>query len=177
MSCAMIQLLYDRIKQPFIFYTSLFVFLGINSFAFIGASFNVPNNTIEIFKFTRTLPNKPIVISYSKEDMRFFYTLNDGSNDITPRFYKDQHRIILKAKEFQYIDSIPTISYNKDTLQFTILDDEEQYYLHNRLILAYDPEPAFVKFINYKNWMHLGPSQWKLYYLNPNTQNIKQVNF
>lgn len=167
MSCAVIQLLYDRLKQPPLLYISLLVFLGINTFAFIGASFNVPNNTIEIFKFTRTLPNKPIVINYSKEDMRFFYTLNDGSKDITPRFYKDDHRIILNVKKFQYIDSIPSIPYNKDTLKFAILDDWEQYYLNNRLKLAYDPEPTLLKFINYKNWMHLGPSQWKLYYLNP----------
>ncbi len=167
MSCAVIQLLADKIKKPFLLYICLFMFLGINAFAFIGASFNVPDNTNEIFKFTRTLPDKPIIINYIKEDMRFFYTLNDGSKDITPRFYKDEHRIIIKAKEFRYSDSIPAIPYNKDTLKFAILDDWEQDNLNNRLKLAYDPEPALVKFINYQNWMHLGPSRWKLYYLNP----------
>ena len=168
MSCVSIQYLSDKIKQPLLVNTGLFLFLVINTFAFVGASFNVYDNSIEIFKFIRTLPDKPIVINYNyiKEDLRFFYTLNDGSKDITPRFYKDKHNIIIKTKEFPYIDSIPKVPYSKDTLKFVVLDDWEQYNLKNRLKLAYDPESEFLKFINYNNWMHLGASKWKLYYLN-----------
>jgi GPI mannosyltransferase 3 len=167
MSCVSIQFLSDKIKRPLLLYMGSFLFLVINIFAFVGASFNVPDNSHEIFKFIQKLPNKPIEINYMKEDLRFFYALNDGSKDITPRFYKDTHKIILKTKAFQYIDSIPVVPYSKDTLKFVVLDDWEQYNLKNRLKLAYDPESEFVRFINYHNWMHLGASRWKLYYLNP----------
>ncbi|MDZ7900820.1 MAG: hypothetical protein U5N85_22685 [Arcicella sp.] len=73
MSCIAIQFLSNKIKQPLLLYAGLFVFLIINGFAFVGASFNVPDNSNEIFKFIRTVPDKPVEIHYMKNDLRFLY--------------------------------------------------------------------------------------------------------
>ncbi len=138
--------------------------LIINSFAFVACLFRVYDNSHEIHKFIRVLPHKPVVFYY--DDTRFFYALNSGVRDITPFFYKADNDVIIREMNDNFIQTLTKKKALKDTLTYVILDWNEQEKVAGKLKPVFDPEPEFVKKVDYRNWMRLGPGRWKVFSLN-----------
>jgi GPI mannosyltransferase 3 len=136
----------------------------INGFAFVACMFRVFDNSHEIHRFIRTLPNKPVVVYY--DDIRFYYALNSGQKDITPFFYKSGHEVLLRKKGDALLESLSRKSPIGDTLSYVILEWGEQAKVAGKLQPVFDPEPGFVKKVDYRNWMRLGHGRWKVYSLN-----------
>jgi phosphatidylinositol glycan class B len=158
-----IQFLDEKINSRILLAAVLIPLTVINCFAFGATSFTIHDNSAEIWKYIRTLPKKPILIYY--DEARFFYTLNDGVKDITLRFYKDDHRVAIRKKSNSFLATIPQQKAGSDTLSFVILNIQEQEKVDSQLQMVFDPEPAFVKVVDYRNWMRLGSSRWKVYQL------------
>jgi phosphatidylinositol glycan class B len=149
----------------------LLPFLGIalliNCAAFVSTTFTNSNNTIEIFKYIRVLENKPVKIYYDTPE--FFYTLNDGTKDLTPTFYKDDHQVIMVKKQPGMLERISEIPVHSDTLSFVILDRWEEEKMKVKLPMVFDPQAGLVRTLNYRNWMRQH-YQWKLYQLKPDAK-------
>ncbi len=136
----------------------------INGFAFVAALFSVSDNSFEIHKFIRTLPDKPLLFYYQGDN--FYYALNSGEKDITPFFYKDGHRVTIQRWEKGFLQKLPDEEIRTDTLRYIIVGLGDQEEVEGKLTQVYDPEPGFVKKMNYRGWMRLGAGKWKVYSLN-----------
>jgi phosphatidylinositol glycan class B len=137
------------------------VLLLINSFSFIATMLTPRDNSTEIFKYIRLLPNKPIKIIH--DHPAFFFTLNNGKKDITPHFYKDKRTMVAEALRITSRDDLRKIKSGADTLTFVILDRTQQENLVPGAPYAFDPVSKLIHSINYRNWMRQGFNSWKLY--------------
>lgn len=156
-----LQYLNQVFKNKYINLALLTGILLINSFAFVASCLRINENASEIFKFIRTLPEKPIVIYANSEN--FYYTLSDDEKTLSPRFYKDTHKIIGR-KKIHHLDSLRTLHQSKDdTLAYVVIYPQEQTEVP--LEMVYSPESAWLKKLNHRNWMHAHNTDWKLYKL------------
>ncbi|MCF0060013.1 hypothetical protein MUK70_12250 [Dyadobacter chenwenxiniae] len=161
-----LQFLSDRFQhQRFRFRPLIGLLMIINSFAFVATTVSVGDNSTEIFKFIRKLPDKPIKVYYTNSF--FFYTLNNGSKNITPHFYKDRHVIDMELVSMSIGKNVHNVLVHPDTLTYIVLDKNQQEEFGDSLKLVFDPQPELVRTLNYRNWMRQGPSLWKLYELKP----------
>ena len=150
-----------NLKTRFPLIIFIYILMIINSFAFFAATFSVHDNTIEIFKFIRKLPFKPVKIYYSNP--LFFDPLNDDKNRLTPLFYKDKHVVAIEKVNIANESELHHLRVNPDTITFIMLDWEQQEILKPRLNVVFNPQSDFIKTINYRNWMKHSFSNWKLY--------------
>ncbi|MCE7040233.1 hypothetical protein [Dyadobacter sp. CY312] len=133
--------------------------LVINAFAVVATSVTPADNSTEIWKFIRTLPDKPILIY--QNNPRFYYALNDGKHAITLWFYKDDHSVTVRNK-----NSGSGNEAGEDTLTYAVMYSGEEAKWGRELKPVFDPQPRFVKALNYRNWMRLSNSEWKVYSYN-----------
>jgi|GEM_PF-814065 len=157
-----LQLIDDKIKSRRLLWAGLIPLILINGFAFIATSLRAQDNSTEIFKFMRTLPNKPVCVYFDGDS--FYYTLYETTH--APKFYKDKHLIVARRKHPGFVDSLSNLHVSSDTLTYVILDYEEQEKVNGKSEPIFTPQPEFVTAINYRNWMRLGFTRWKLYSLN-----------
>ena len=128
----------------------------INAFAFVATSVTPADNSSEIWKHIRTLPDRPVVIY--QNNPRFYYALNNGLNDITFWFYKDNHSVTVRKKALS-----PTNAATGDTITYAVMYTGEEEKWGSKLTPVFDPQPKFVKTLNYRNWMRLSTHEWKVY--------------
>lgn len=139
--------------------------LAVNLVLFMMLTVSPIDNSIEVFRFIRTLPNKPVKIYFS--GTLFHYTLRDSRKAIAPAFYYDHHHVTGVEKPITNLKALRETSFDSDTLSFVILDRWQQEELGSKYRPVFDPMPAFIHQINHRNWMKLGFNSWKLYQLEP----------
>jgi phosphatidylinositol glycan class B len=134
----------------------------INCFGFVASCFRLHDTSSDVFRYTRTLTDRPIVIYFRGE--QFYYTLANDAKTLSPRFYKDDHIII--SREMKGDISEPLLKRNPqgDTLVYFIAGSPEEAKMYSRAVQVFSPQPEWLLKLNYRNWMHAGPGNyWKLY--------------
>jgi phosphatidylinositol glycan class B len=151
----------ESILKKKVMYALVSILVLINSFSFIAMAFRVHDNTAQIFKFIRQLPDQPVVV-YSQGE-NFYYTLADDPKSLSPRFYKDGHDILRKELEANSVELETNRSAKGDTLVYFVLDQFDANVANPRLKMVYDTQPAWLLKLNYRNWMHKSSGNWKVY--------------
>jgi phosphatidylinositol glycan class B len=148
----------------------------IDAFAFLASTMRVADNTSEIFKHLRTLPDKPIHVYYSGDG--FFFTLSNSVRALAPRFYRQSLVVTSSNKKPDFVQNLTKHRKAKsDTMAFAVLNKAEQAQVGNKLKMVFDPLPGFIRTINHRNWMRLPLTDWKLYYMGPYRPGLSQAAF
>lgn len=158
MICSALEVIVPRKANVVLYATP---WLLVNIFAFAASCCRPYDNTVSIFRHLRTLPDQPIVVFF--EGGLFYYTLSEKPNTLTPSFYKGVHEIIPKPKPEGFPASIQNIKKPGDTLTFAVVRFDEQAFVSKQWTEVYSPQPAFLQAVNFRDWMQMRGSQWKLY--------------
>jgi len=156
--------IYSLLQERKIVTYAIVLIAGVNSVALVAIILKSPDLSMEIYKYLRTVGNRPIQIYH--DSGLFSSTLSNRDGNISPDFYKGRQQFHIQEKLVNqgYLEAFANLPVNRDTLQYLILSDpEEQEMVDNRLEIAYDPDHSWVKKLNYRNWMRRGYCKWKLY--------------
>jgi GPI mannosyltransferase 3 len=156
-----LQFIDSKLRNNWVIPVSVMPIVILNILGFVTLSLRGVENSTDIFQFFKTLPDKPIVV-YFKGD-NFYYTLYEKTQ--APLFYKGNHDITAK-KYSELTDLLHKKPVSADTLTFIVLDKTQQEQLNGALQPAFNPRPAFIEKVNYRNWMRIGFPDWKVYSLN-----------
>ena len=151
-------------SKRILLYLLFILIFTANSFAVIASVLHVSDNSMEIYKYLRTVEQKPVKIYHNSE--QFYYTLSNQDGIISPNFYKNgrDFQIDNRGGNKFFLEKFIKLPVNKDTVQYLILSDiEEQQKVKGRLEMVYDPYYEWIRQLNYRGWMRTGFCNWKLY--------------